>query len=68
EVCVFIEDVATTAGQALEAVGLLKAEGLEVPGVVCVIDREEGARENVEKAGLRFEAIFTKSDLGVTDD
>ncbi|MEL6330227.1 MAG: orotate phosphoribosyltransferase [Planctomycetota bacterium] len=68
EVCVFIEDVATTAGQALEAVWLLKAEGLEVPGVVCVIDREEGARENVEKAGLRFEAIFTKSDLGVTDD
>ncbi|MEO0630252.1 MAG: orotate phosphoribosyltransferase, partial [Planctomycetota bacterium] len=42
---ILLEDVATTAGQALEAVWLLKAEGLEVPGVVCVIDREEGARE-----------------------
>jgi orotate phosphoribosyltransferase len=68
DTCVFIEDVATTAGQALEAVALLGAEGIEVVGVVCVIDRQEGARENVESAGLRFEALFTKSDLGVTDE
>jgi orotate phosphoribosyltransferase len=29
------------------------------------VDRQEGARENVEKAGLRFEALFTISDLGL---
>ena len=64
---VFIEDVATTAGQALEAVGVLREAGLEVAAVVCVIDRQEGARENVEGAGLRFEALFTKADLGVDE-
>jgi len=62
---VFLEDVATTAGQALEAVGVLREAGLVVAAVVCVIDRQEGARENVEAAGLRFEALFTKADLGV---
>ena len=35
--------------------------------VIAVIDREEGARENVEGAGLRFEALFTKTDLGVDE-
>ena len=38
---------------------------LSVLGVVATIDRQEGARENVERAGLIFDALFTKSDLGV---
>lgn len=64
---VFIEDVATTGGQALEAVEVLKALGAKVPAMITVIDREEGARENVEAAGLQFHALFTKRDLGVQD-
>ena len=62
---VFIEDVATTAGQALEAVAILKEAGANVVAVLTTIDRQEGARENVEGAGLHFEALFTKADLGV---
>lgn len=64
---ILLEDVATTAGQALEAVEALRAAGLEVLGIIATIDREEGARQNVEAAGLRFEAIFTKSDLGIDE-
>lgn len=67
ETAVLLEDVATTAGQALEAVEALRGVGLEVLGVIATIDREEGARANVEGAGLRFEALFTKGDLGVGD-
>lgn len=62
---VLLEDVATTGGQALEAVESLRAVGADVLGVVATIDRLEGARENVERAGLAFEALFTKRDLGV---
>jgi orotate phosphoribosyltransferase len=43
----------------------LREAGAEVLGVVATIDRLEGARENVEREGLRFEALFTKRDLGV---
>lgn len=64
---VFVEDVATTGGQALEAVEVLKGLGAQVPAIVSVIDREEGARENIEGAGVRFHALFTKRDLGVED-
>jgi orotate phosphoribosyltransferase len=62
---ILLEDVATTGGQALEAVASLRESGANVLGVIATIDRLEGARENVEAAGLRFDALFTKTDLGV---
>jgi len=62
---VFLEDVATTGGQAVEAIGVLRHAGAVVLAVICAIDREEGARANVESAGTRFETVFTKTDLGV---
>ncbi len=65
---VLLEDVATTAGQALEAVAVLREAGAEVPGMIVVLDRQEGARENVEGADLRFEALFTSADLGITGE
>ncbi|MBX3321584.1 MAG: orotate phosphoribosyltransferase [Phycisphaeraceae bacterium] len=65
ESVIFVEDVATTAGQALEAVGVLRSAGLEPLAVIATIDRLEGARENVERAGLIFESLFTVTDLGV---
>jgi len=30
-----------------------------------VIDRMEGARENIESAGFAFESLLTKDDLGL---
>jgi len=67
DVVIFVEDVATTGGQALEAVEILKSLGATVPAIISVIDRQEGARENIEAAGVVFHALFTKSDLGVED-
>jgi orotate phosphoribosyltransferase len=64
---VIVEDVATTGGQALEAASVLREAGAEVVAIIATIDRQEGARENVEKAGVRFEALFTKADLGITE-
>ncbi len=60
-----VEDVVTTAGQIIEAAKVLQDAGATVERIVAVIDRQEGARENVEAAGLTFEALFTVSDLGV---
>jgi orotate phosphoribosyltransferase len=62
---VIVEDVATTGGQAVEAAEVIRGAGAEVLRVVATVDRQEGARENAEKAGLRFEALFTISDLGL---
>jgi orotate phosphoribosyltransferase len=64
---ILLEDVATTAGQALEAVKVLKDLGAEVVGVIATIDRQEGASENMKAAGVGFEALFTKGDLGIAE-
>ncbi|MCB9846141.1 MAG: orotate phosphoribosyltransferase [Phycisphaeraceae bacterium] len=64
---VLLEDVATTGGQALEAVGVIRAQSADVAAVIAAIDRQEGARENIERDGIRFEALFTKSDLGIDE-
>jgi orotate phosphoribosyltransferase len=61
-----VEDVATTGGQVIEACKVLQDAGVTVSAVVVTVDRQEGAREAIESAGLRFEALFTTSDLGVT--
>lgn len=64
---ILLEDVATTGGQALEAVAALREAGGNVLGVIATIDRLEGARENIAAQGLGFDALFTKRDLGVND-
>ena len=62
---VFVEDVATTGGQAIEAADLISGEGATVVAVIAIVDRQEGARENIESAGYRFDALFTRRDLGI---
>lgn len=60
-----VEDIGTTAGAALEAADALVKAGAKIARLVFVIDRMEGARENVEKAGYEFNAILSKADLGI---
>jgi len=60
-----VEDVLTTGGQVLEAAKSLEAAGAKVERIVAVIDRSEGARANIERAGYAFESLFTTKDLGV---
>ena len=60
-----VEDIATTGGQVLEAAKLVTGIGAKVERIVCVIDRQEGARENIEGAGFLFESLFSKADLGI---
>ncbi len=61
-----VEDIATTGGQVLEAARLIRDRGAKVERIVAVIDRQEGARENIESAGFAFTALLTKSDLGIS--
>ena len=60
-----VEDVATTGGQVLEAAQAITASGAHVEKIVAVIDRLQGARENIEGAGFAFDALFTSADLGI---
>lgn len=67
EKVIIVEDVATTAGQTIEACKTLEALGAKVLAAIVVIDRQEGASENMAEAGYRMERLFTKADLGVDE-
>ena len=67
DVVLLVEDIATTGGQVLEAAKVITQAGAKVDKIICVIDRKQGARENIEGAGYVFESILTKDDLGITD-
>lgn len=66
ETVIIVEDILTTGGQVLEAAKTLKDAGARIDRIVAVIDRQEGARANIESAGYVFESLFTTTDLGVT--
>jgi orotate phosphoribosyltransferase len=58
-----VEDVITTASGALGAVHALRDAGLVVDAAVCVVDREEGGRENLEREGVRVTSLVKSSEL-----
>ncbi|MGA2440104.1 MAG: orotate phosphoribosyltransferase [Tepidisphaeraceae bacterium] len=66
ETVIIVEDVLTTGGQVLEAAKSLKDAGAKIDRIVAVIDRLEGARQNIESAGYVFESLFTTEDLGIS--
>jgi orotate phosphoribosyltransferase len=67
DVVLLVEDIATTGGQVLEAAKIITEAGAKVKKIVAVIDRKQGAGENITKAGYQFESILTKEDLGIKD-
>ena len=67
DVVLLVEDIATTGGQVLEAAKIITETGAKVSKIVCVIDRKQGAGENITNAGYKFASIFTKNDLGIKD-
>jgi orotate phosphoribosyltransferase len=60
---VVVEDVTTTGGSAIKAAETLRSEGAEVLCVVTVVDRQEGAGEAFDAAGLKLVPILTLEDF-----
>jgi orotate phosphoribosyltransferase len=60
-----VEDTSTTGGSVLTAVEALNEAGAEVVGVAVIVDRNTGARQNVEAAGLQYRYAVSAVDLGL---
>jgi len=60
-----VEDTSTTGGSVLTAVEALREAGAEVVGVAVIVDRDTGAREAIEAAGLHYRFAVSAHDLGL---
>ncbi|MDQ6703134.1 MAG: orotate phosphoribosyltransferase [Pseudomonadota bacterium] len=58
-----IDDVATTGGSILKAIEGMEGHGSYVRRALAVVDREEGAAENLAKQDIQLAAIYKKSDF-----
>jgi orotate phosphoribosyltransferase len=58
-----LEDVITTGGSSLKAVQSLKDAGVQVVGIVALVDRLEGGRANIEAEGLPLVSLATRRDF-----
>ncbi len=62
---ILVDDVATSGKALLEAKAAVEKLGLVIDHALAIVDRCEGAKENLAKVGLRLESIFTIKDFGV---
>ena len=60
---IVIEDVVTTGGSAHKAIERARMCGLQVQGVMVLIDRQEGGRETIESLGIPVEVLLTKDEI-----
>ena len=62
---VLVDDVATSGKSLIEAKQVMDSMGVIVVKALVIVDRGEGARENLQAAGCALESIFTLADLNV---
>lgn len=66
EQVLIIEDVISTAAEALRAARQVEQAGATVCGILAVIDREQGGAANISTAGYPFSALFRLRDFRVS--
>ena len=58
-----VEDVVTTGGSVLRAIHVLREKGLIVKRVICVVDREEGGKESLQREGIELISLIKAREL-----
>lgn len=63
ETIVLIEDVTTSGGSVIDAIDVLRNEGVVVNTVITVVDREEGAMENLKAKDIKLVPLARASRI-----
>lgn len=60
-----VEDTSTTGGSVLTAVEAVREAGADVVAVAVIVDRDTGAKEKIEAAGVPYRYAVSLKDLGL---
>lgn len=59
-----VDDVITSGSSAIQAIETVRQAGMTVDHVVALVDREESdGKNNIEAKGVKFDALFSLTDL-----
>ena len=62
-IVILIEDVTTKGGSVMQAARAVREQGATIKKIITIVDRLEGAAENLKPEGLELVPIFTTKDL-----
>lgn len=60
---ILVDDVTTQGTSALRAVRVVRECGAEVSKVISIVDRQEGAEENLRREGIELVPLFRKDEF-----
>ncbi|MGM0770951.1 MAG: orotate phosphoribosyltransferase [Halobacteriota archaeon] len=60
---ILLEDVTTSGGSVIEAIGAIRNAGCIIDKVITVVDREDGATENLGEIDVELVPLVRASDL-----
>jgi len=63
EIVAIIDDVITTGGSTITAIGEARKAGLVIDRVITLIDREEGGRENILQHVEHVQSVLTRTEI-----
>jgi len=60
---VLVEDVVSSGGAIIDALEMLRSDGVHPTLTLCVIDRQSGGEENLRSAGIELRAAYTMQEI-----
>jgi len=60
---ILIDDVATTGKAFLSSIDVLQNIGMKVKKAICIVDRQDGAKEAIAQKGCELVSIFSAQDF-----
>jgi orotate phosphoribosyltransferase len=60
---ILFDDVTTKGGSVMKAVRAVRARGARIAKIITLVDRLEGASENLGKEGIELVALYTTREL-----
>lgn len=63
DTCILIDDVVMFGNSVWETAEDLANEGLKCSHAVVILDRQQGAREKLERSGIKVEALITANQI-----
>ncbi len=62
---IVVDDVCTTGGSTITAIEATREAGMQVACVLCLVDREQGGRANIEATipGVPFLSVYTATEV-----
>ena len=59
---ILIEDVITTGTSVINTLKKLEENNIKVDKIICILDRNEGGKDNIIKYGYKVETLLTIND------